>query len=390
LFVRAPKLRPILLLLLSLLLPIGFALASHGLAVAAELTPLVRNVPDVSEFTPLPEFPVCEASAIVGQPCTAAGKTRCVLVGDNEEEETLFEYTLGPSGLASKSPPWKRKLADEVEDIEALTLLDGDVIVVGSHGRQKDCTRDEERLRILRARSGSGARLTSVAKIRLEDTERWSERLGACAKELIRLPDGASAEQIALRDGVCRAIAEAEAAAGEKELPKSDEAGRAKCAATFNVEGALVIADDAGKGRLWLGLRAPLFEKQAILLRVADLASSDEGIRFDGVATIDLGGLGIRDLATDVDWIYGIAGTMADGDSSTLWRAAATDLKSGGRITSALTFVNDLPGGAEGLFVQTPPGQALIVIDGEKNGTSCIEPARQVVTGVPTFRRMRK
>jgi hypothetical protein len=382
---RAPKLRSILLPLV-----IGLALAPRGVAVAQELTPLLRNVPVASDFTPLPEFPVCEASAIAGHSCATAGTTRCVLVGDNEEEGTLFEYTLGPSGLASKSPTWKRKLPDEVEDIEALTRLDGDVIVVGSHGRKKDCSRDEERLRILRARSGSGADLTSVAKIRLEDPKRWAERLGACAKDLIRLPDGASAEQIALRDGVCRAITQAEAAAGEKELPKSDEEGRAKCTATFNVEGALVLADDAGKERLWLGLRAPLFEKQAILLRVADLASSDEGVRFDGVATVDLGGRGIRELAADADWIYGIAGTMADGDSSTLWRAAATDLKSGVRIASVHTFVSGLPGGAEGLFVQSPPGQALIVIDGEKDGTTCIEPARQVVTGVPVFRRMMK
>jgi hypothetical protein len=366
-----PKLRPILPLLLAL----------------AAVTAL-RDVAVGAEFTPLPEFPVCEASAIVGQACVTPGRASCVLIGDNEEKETLFEYTIGPSGLASPSRNWKRKLPDVALDIEALAPLGDEVVVVGSHGRKKDCTRDEKRLRLLRVRSAPGGSFASVAKIQLDDSKRWSERLRDCAKELIRLPDGASAEEVAMRDGVCRAIAEAETAAGEEARPKTDVEGRAKCAETFNVEGAVVLPGEKGD-RLWLGLRAPLFEKRAILLRVADVASSDEGVRFDGVATIDLGGLGIRELTANGEWIYGTAGSMQDGDTSTFWRAVASDLRSGTGITAVGTLVGDLPGGAEGLFVQTPAAaRALIVIDGEKNGASCKEPSRQVVVGVPIFQRL--
>ena len=76
----------------------------------------------------------------------------------------------------------------------------------------------------------------------------------------------------------------------------------------MNVEGAVAVPDASGKPRIWLGLRAPLVGKRAVLLRVAPLGATKQRLTFDDIATIDLGGQGIRELTSSEGWIWGIAG----------------------------------------------------------------------------------
>jgi hypothetical protein len=102
----------------------------------------------------------------------------------------------------------------------------------------------------------------------------------------------------------------------------------------MNVEGAVTVPDVSGKPRIWLGLRAPLVDKRAVLLRVASLGENSQPLTFDDIATIDLGGKGIRELASSEGWIWGMAGCVPDcTEPSHLWRVKTEALKTGAAIT---------------------------------------------------------
>jgi hypothetical protein len=135
----------------------------------------------------------------------------------------------------------------------------------------------------------------------------------------------------------------------------------------LNIEG---IA--ASGGKLWFGLRAPVVGNQAYLVSgsIVDLFRANEDktkLQVD-VAEVDLGGLGIRDLAPLPDGrLLILAGPSQN--SGTTYKLFVFDPAKGARDIGA--FPNDVSGKAERLTVLDVKGdrvQFMVVFDALPNG----------------------
>lgn len=308
-------------------------------------------------LAPLGSAPLCEPSAAIRAPWDASR----VIVADNEVDDALFELELRPDGLLEVRGTLPMPSKRRPHDIEALTALsDGALLVVGSHSRNKSCEvkKNRQRLRVLARAEATGA-LEEVAAI---DHEVHAQALADPARclETWFEPGTAGAE------GVCTALAEAEAADG--------------CGA-LNIEGAMLLPG----GHLWLGLRAPLRERRALALRIPEAQlRGGAALRTDAVVELELGGLAVRELLHDGDTVWILAGASHDADTPhELWRlpvdtwAAATS----GAVLEP-ERVATVPNAAESLVLD---GQAAIVIlDGAQGRAECKQPAQQ--TRVPLTR----
>jgi uncharacterized protein DUF3616 len=363
-----------------------FAGIAVGRVASGETTTTATTATTTSTVPP-PLDGLCEASAALRAGCTGTPAT-CILVADNEDKKSLFEYRIDGDGLLKKASTWVRAIGDTaVKDAEALAVSSGEIIVVGSHSRKKSCKRDDERLRIVGlARPPIGPHgAPPRTRIIETDAASWRDKLLQCDSRLIVLSGNDDTHDArALRDEACKAITETESAAGEDE--QTSEEGMARCANTFNIEAAIAVPDD-GPQRLWVGLRAPLSGGRAILLRVAPPTATGD-LTFDGVATVDLGGRGLRELAASEHWLYAIGGPVQDGGESSLWRMPAAALRNGARITDADRVRDTLPGNAEALVLDLEHARTLFILDGtEKKGADvptgqpkeCSEPARQLL-----------
>lgn len=237
------------------------------------------------------------------------------LVGDNETEDRLHGLS---RGMETAAP---RALGAEVEDIEALVALpDGGLLVVGSQGASKKGKRKELRERVL-VLGGSVPEATPVRP-----------DLSAC--------------------GAC------EAARGRP--PK--EGG-------LSVEGAAWWS-----GALWLGLRSPLVDGQALLLRME--GDPRVSLSVAQVLSVDLGGDAVRDLLVHDGALLLLAGPADDARRPhALYR-----LGSPGAAPTRLPL--ELPPGAEGIAVDQ--ADLVVVTDGDgPPGTACKEPAGWVRVPLP-------
>ena len=211
----------------------------------------------------------------------------------------------------------------------------------------------------------------------------WEDHITGCDSTWVTLEDAQpGSAAVHLRGDFCAAIAAAEKAADAVAGDKSQCAGD-----VMNVEGAVAVPDASGKPRIWLGLRAPLVGKRAVLLRVAPLGTTTQRLTFDDIATIDLGGKGIRELTISEGWIWGIAGCVPDcSEPSHLWRVKADALRSGAAIAS-VEFVKggELPPGAEGLVIQSAAKRAIVLVDGDKGDVKghCATAAQQLTVTLP-------
>lgn len=225
------------------------------------------------------------------------------LVGDNETEGRLYGLT------DSLEPATALELSAEVEDIEALAVGPaGELIVVGSQGANKKGKPRPERELVL---------VQGHAPVRPD--------LSGCA-----------------------------ACVSARTLPPK--------AGGLSVEGAAWW-----DGALWLGVRSPLVDGDALFLRLQ--GEPTEALSVAEVAPLDLGGFGVRDLMVTADGLYILAGPT-DGREADhrLYRMAQP-----GSPPELLPV--DLPAGSEGL-VQSG-GDLLVVIDGDgKPDVPCKEPAR--------------
>ncbi len=305
--------------------------------------------------------PLCEGSAALALP------TGAVLVADNEVKDTLFVFTPQPDGLLTHQQA--HRFADEkrqrVDDIEAMTFVGEEVLVVGSHSRKKwseqGCRTDSERRRLSWVRvDGEGA--TSLARVRTSDEE-WAEAMGSTARCQAVLFGGAGGADV---QAACGALVAAEQAA--------DSA--TGCGRTLNIEGALTDA----AGRVWLGLRAPVDPEQgAMLLRLPEDIRDRTAIAFDAVAWVALpDGSGVRELRMDGERILGIAGPAQDSAAPfLLWQAPASALSPGAHLSAAP--LQTLPSSSEGLVRQGD--DLLIVIDGREpeGGAACDAPSQQLI-----------
>jgi hypothetical protein len=305
--------------------------------------------------------PLCEASAALLVKCPSTDRT-CLLVGDNEVRDRLFLFELQDGGSAIRVqsrkeislkalPPPRGEGAFALSDIESLAgLPSGEVIIYGSHSRNKRCEPKKERRIFAHAFLGVDAmRVGTIGPVR--------SKKPSC-KQLF---DGAEGP---LTGAVCRAIEHSEASADQaqgNEQTCSDDP-------PLNVEGAVAVPGVDGEARVWIGLRAPLVDGKAVLLRqVKDRRS----FAFDAVALIDLKENGVRELTFAAGKVWGIAGPRAhSGRPHFLWSFDASALKDGALIAPAVA--GDLPTSAEGLAIS---GQnAIVLMDGAQgdNGpTTC-------------------
>lgn len=130
----------------------------------------------------------------------------------------------------------------------------------------------------------------------------------------------------------------------------------------LSVEGAALW-----NGALWFGLRSPLVQKKAILLKMAGDPAT--GLTVSEKVQVDLNEFGVRDLTVHDGALWILAGP-ADGSLS------AHRLYSLAGIGAAPQLVrSDLPEQSEGIAFG-PNGALLVVTDGEgKPGEACVKAA---------------
>lgn len=320
--------------------------------------------------------PVCEPSAALLVPCSGNAATSCAWVGDDEQSAALFQYAIDADGRLAPADPFEISLGEaKVGDVEALASDAGGVLAIGSHGRKKSCAADTERVAVARLQGDppTAEKLAGAAG--------FDERKSACETRWIALADDAPATARALRRDLCAAIAAAENAA---------RAGDASsCAgATLDVEGAVTVPDASGSERLWLGLRAPLVQGLAVLLRAAPAKPGGKRLGFDGIALVDLRGNGIRELTKTPGVVWGIAGATADGkEKSRLFRLPMDRLQSGSVLGGVeLVAGAELPPTAEGLIVEAEARRAIVLLDGAAGaaGGACKKAPQQLtITELP-------
>ena len=345
--------------------------------VAALLTTLLL-APPVSEARPkfphLGGYPLCEASAAVWTPCLHDAAVTCLLVGDNEQRQTLFSIPFDGHRLevdkrqpVDMTPVLSPDDEPELSDIEALTILgSGDVLIYGSHSRNKACERRASRRRYV---SLKFEQTTVVAgAIELVRTKKTFDLANA-------FPDGAAGDLQQVREAVKATEANADA--------------NAPCEGAFNIEGAVAFPGPSGD-EVWVGLRAPLVDGNAVLARHK---SGLKALEFDAVRFVDLGGWGIRDLTYARGWVWGLSGPVADDEETTfrLWRFRVNAFAR--QEVIAVEPLGDAPNGAEGLAIwgnvavmvmdgselSSPPA----IMDGVESRDICKRDASYAIVSVP-------
>lgn len=337
--------------------------------------------PVVGAQAKLERPPVCEPSAALAVACSDDASATCVWVGDNERDEEIFQYRVAADGSLAPAPTFALAPKGlEVGDVEALARGTNGVLVFGSHSRKSDCTDDHGRAALaLVAPDGKSVEMLAGRK-------GFEDRFVDCAKWLA-LDASAAPAEVALRDRFCTVMRAEERMANVFEGDKKSCPGSA-----FNIEGAVSV-EQGGTLRTWVGLRGPLVDGRAVLLRLADppAAKRKRRMHFDGIATVDLGERGIRELTVAGDTIWGIAGCVPDCTvTSRLWRIPAAKLMHGARIGAADAGLVDgveLPPSAEGLVVQAAEKRAIVLVDGAQgdDDASCGEPqpGQLTIDGLP-------
>ena len=299
---------------------------------------------------------LCEASGI------ASPSRGSVVVVDNEIDDLAFGFAAenGTLRAASAANVGLTAIAQDERphDVEAVARVVQYLVLVGSHSRNEDCEIRPNRERMLVARldeAGTSAR----TEFALDDAAVMQKvRSGdetTCLQELFTQ----TARPYPATRAFCRALVDAERAAS-----------KAGCA-TFAIEGAATLFEE-GRDRLWLGLRAPLVDGKAVLVRLARI---DE-LRFDVLALVDLEGRGIRELASRNRALLAIAGPPVDAPTPfALWKLTPS-FDPADYFAPALVR-KDLPTSSEGLL-PTDDG-LVVVVDGAAgtDGGPCKEPARQ-------------
>ncbi len=334
---------------------------------------LLSNACGSSADKPTPlRYPVCEPSAALVVPCIDHSG-RCLLVGDNETADAVFLYPIGEEGLDVDGMRVISLGKNEVSDIESMAKLDyKTLLLIGSHSRNGACAIKDKRRRMILLRNWGQGRAVEGS------TYRASE-LSASV-----LPGGSATSGPVLK-AVGEAIDQAEARAAEAAMSKAQSACEA--AAAFNIEGAVAIPGAAGDSKVWIGLRSPVVtyagKTWAVLLRL----ERPDALVFDQALLLDLAGRGVRELARDDGWLWGIAGGPGDAEKNfVLWKVELEDLRPDAQLHPHI--IRSLPSSSEGLaFVG---GQALVLIDGDKgkdgSAASCETPgAYLVIKRLPGF-----
>ena len=146
-----------------------------------------------------------------------------------------------------------------------------------------------------------------------------------------------------------------------------------------NIEGAVMTEVD-GRREFWLGLREPIIEEGAFILR----HSMDAGLHSAvSVSVIDLEGEGIREMVQGSGGLWLISGPVDDAEQSfSLWFIPSDQV---GEVIQPQRIYSDLPSGSEGLVVGNE--RAWVMIDGEEgeDESSCARPSRYIAIELPAM-----
>ena len=357
------------------LLLVVFVLTIRPFGTAPESLGSQDPVPEA-----LGDFPMCEASSAVW-----LGGDR-LLVGDNEVTKTLFTFPFDADGrLETEGTAVSLGTDVEISDIEALAGLgNGEVVVFGSHSRNKYCRDRRKRRRFLRGR------LTVDGFVASGDGVVEMRKKVSCEGLFGNIPS----DKLLLA-AVCDRIDAVKEAADEIWDPNGAEVTMIEAcneAQPFNAEGAMAVSDSSGES-LWIGLRSPLLpaasadrgDDMAILLRMKDL----QEYTFDEAALVDLGGAGIRELAVSNGWVLGIAGPPEDSSVGfRLWMFPVGELQAGATIKPTFVESLTLPTSSEGLAIVG--SIAHVIIDGDHGKDKdddedgkCAKPARYLAVPMP-------
>lgn len=333
---------------------------SYKLLLLVSLLVIVIGCTSTTEAITVPEilgdYPLCEPSAVVKLACPN-GDGDCLLVGDNEINDTLFVYPLEAGELQAKQQQQLSLDKAKISDIEAIALLpDNQFLIVGSHSRNSKCRVKKKRQLWLQAKISDDT-IQPINKV--VQTPKIDSQI---------LFDGIDIENNEIIQAVAQAIDNAEKASN------SAEGNRQDCSTTnhFNIEGAVNVGANSSESSIWMGLRSPLVtldgKNFAILLHLKNINS----YQFDRVTLLDLEGRGIRELTLWQNDIWGIAGGPEDDfNNFVLWQFPLAMLESETIISPKI--VRSLPNSSEGLvFVDSTT--AYTVIDGDlgDSGTNCL------------------
>ncbi|MCC6847231.1 MAG: hypothetical protein IT294_01930 [Deltaproteobacteria bacterium] len=341
------------------LAPLVVAALATSLAAWLPAASLAADLPLLAP-SPLRADPdrLCEASAVV------AGRDGAVWIADRSIDDTLFGFFVKAGALAAARA---RNLslasipaAERPHHVAAAAIVIRSLVLVGSHARGERCEVRPERERILVAeldQSGPGLREPRA----IDDAPLMASLRGAdepqCLERLFTATGRASDASRAL----CRALVAAERTAAK------DACG------TLAIAGAAIVVQ-AGRERLWLGLRAPLVDGQAALVRMANLG----GLRFDRTALVDLGGNGVRALAGHGRSIFAVAGPARAGTGPLALGALAPRSD---ETFDTRRLRDDLVPSSGGLLATDAGLVALVDGAADAAGGPCRRPARQY--GIP-------
>lgn len=304
--------------------------------------------------------PLCEASAATLLPCPDADGT-CLLVGDNEVRDELFLYRL-ENGRVSEDSRQSLSLdsilsgegdrEEELSDIEALAPVSpNEIAIFGSHSRNSACDTKKKRRQYLHAELQESTLVEgSLPPVK--------SKKHSCKRLFGRPLDELKGTLRSVCDAIETAEGEAEAAFALSD--EVDQREACSSSAAFNLEGAVAVPAENGDLRVWIGLRAPLVDNKAVLLRQI---SSRETFQFDIAVLVDLGGFGVRDLTYAHGQLWGIAGPPTDADDPhRLWRFAPETLADDTVIEPQ--HLGELPNFSEGLAIHEDT--AIVLLDGDE------------------------
>lgn len=333
----------------------------------------------------LGHFPLCEASSALILTCPD-GQGNCLLVGDNEQKNDLFLFTLKDSNIDISSRQEKLSLLSNgdsaIADIEAISQTASDTILIfGSHSRNTKCETKKKRRRFAEVKlSGRGVEVVRLIKSRKIKCERLfgetplNDEVVKAACDVI---DGAEERARKIENDLENGLI-------------TEEQAKEHCNAAlpFNAEGVAAILNRGGT-EVWLGLRAPLLPKHpgqperkklAMLLRLKNL----ERYQFDRVALLDMGGRGIRELTVADNTVWLIAGPPEDRPEPFELRSFPKSALNSKEVIEP-DLVETLPTSSEGLALKG--GHVYVVIDGDTGDNEasqrCREPGKYKIISLP-------
>ncbi|MEM7252679.1 MAG: hypothetical protein AAF493_14790 [Pseudomonadota bacterium] len=322
-------------------------------------------------------YPLCEASAAI--PINCPDGQACILVADNEIRDTLFRFRVRDDKIDVDSRTALRFVSRRrdngparasrvtISDVEALANGELDrVLIVGSHSRNHECKSRKKRRRYV------------FGRLRVEDIGpdpagvTNTKKRTTCSQLFVAFASPWPEEV----NRLCARLTETEVLAerARKEAPLCS--GDA-----LNIEAAVSVIADRGEREYWLGLRAPLVDGKAPLVR---LDTTRSHLAFDRVRLIDLGHRGWRELATAGPDIYGIAGPATDaGDGAFELVRFSIDSLAGDGPIAVSTIGKPLPRSSEGLAIVGEV--AFVMTDGVlvRGGESCRQPSKYFTRRLP-------